>query len=206
MPEKRRASKYAAPDTWLCTTQFRRNLLDPATARKFRGSGAGRGAGRVPPIRAANAFGFVSACDLRHSRFVRSPAGARGQRWRVKDDCRRRSDFRVFERGSRRHAAAAKAVRVFWRRRAGNADEQRHVYSEIRNKVKIQKLPVFQTIRKNAFEMGSCEPRRRSGVRAMTALVVTYWYPASYQWQRGDRVAARWEIVTIEKGQGPSAS
>lgn len=177
--------------------KFRHDLFAPALARDvYIKRGAGKGwPEECPPIRAANGFGFdlLANFDLT---FVQS----RGN-WRVKEDIVIESDFNFAAAEESEGAPLSQQYAWFW----GKGQKLPHVisdnvYATIRNQVKVSS---FLFLRTDANELlyFTDIPNISRPWRAMTALVDTDWYPASYPWHVVLELANSEKKITIRKGE-----
>ncbi|MEO6436383.1 MAG: DUF6065 family protein [Tepidisphaeraceae bacterium] len=181
--------------------KFRQDLLDPAPARDvYVKRPAGKGwPEECPPIRAANAFGFDVLANFDVT-FVQG----RGGRWSVTKDVTIESDFDYAGPDADedfRGAPLSQQYAWFWEKgqRIPHVIGD-NVYKQIANQVKISSFLFLQTDPNEMLLMTDI-PNIERPWRAMTALIETDWYPASYPWHAVielDRDAKR---VTIKKGE-----
>ena len=177
--------------------KFRQELFDPAPARdvyvkRKRGRGWPE---ECPPIRAANAFGFDLLANFDIT-FVR-----KGARWAVTRDVVIDSDFNYASSDDSPGAPLSQQYAWFWQK----GQKLPHVitdnvYREISNQVKVSSFLYLQTDQNELLLMTEV-PNLRRNWRAMTALIDTDWYPASYPWHvvlELDRDAKR---VSIKRGE-----
>jgi len=177
--------------------KFRQELFDPAPARDvYVKRGKGRGwPEECPPIRAANAFGFDLLANFDVT-FVR-----KGARWEVTRDVVIESDFNYAASDDSPGAPLTQQYAWFWQK----GQKLPHVisdnvYREISNQVKVSSFLYLHTDQNELLLMTEV-PNLRRPWRAMTALIDTDWYPASYPWHvviELDRDAKR---VKISKGE-----
>jgi hypothetical protein len=160
--------------------KFRQDLFDLALARDvYIKRGKGRGwPEECPPIRGANAFGFdvLANFDLT---FVRSP---RGQTWSVKRDVVIESDFEYARSERSEGQPLVQQYAWFWEK----GQKLPHVitdnvYREISNQVKVSSF-LFLKTDPDELLLVTEVPNLRRKWRAMSALIETDWYPASYPW------------------------
>ena len=177
--------------------KFRQELFDPVPARQiYVKRPAGKGwPEHCPPIRAANAFGFdlLANFDLT---FVQQ----RGQ-WRVKRDIVIESDFAYASTANSPGCPLIQQYAWFWKR----GQKIPHVitdnvYQEIRNQVKISSFVFMKTDPGEMLYMTEI-PNFPRPWRAMTAVVETDWYPASYPWHTVIELDPREKTITIKKGE-----
>ena len=177
--------------------KFRQELFDPAAAKEvYIKRGAGKGwPEECPPIRAANGFGFDLLANFDVT-FVRGRGG-----WRVQNDITLESDFDYS--GSDESAAAPLRQQYAWFWEKGQRLPHvisDNVYEEIRNQVKISSYLYVRTDPNELLLMGEV-PNLSRPWRAMTALIDTDWYPASYPWHCVVELDAREKSITIRKGE-----
>ena len=158
--------------------KFRQELFDPAPARdvyikRKRGRGWPE---ECPPIRAANAFGFDLLANFDVT-FVR-----KGPRWDVTKDVVIESDFNYAASDDSPGAPLTQQYAWFWQK----GQKLPHVitdnvYRAISNQVKVSSFLYLQTDQNELLLMTEI-PNLRRAWRAITALIDTDWYPASYPW------------------------
>src|SRR3978361_540944 len=158
--------------------KFRQNLLDPQPAKDlYSKPGPGKGwPEECPPIRAANAFGF----DLL-ANFDVTFAQSRGQ-WRIADDVVIQSYFDWAAHDAAPGAPLSQQYAWFWEK----GQKLPHVitdnvYEQISNQVKGSTYLFLKTDPHELLYMTDV-PNMAGPWRAMTALIDTAWYPASYPW------------------------
>ena len=177
--------------------KFRQDLFAPQPARdvyiKRKG---GRGwPEECPPIRAANAFGFDLLANFDVT-FIQT----RG-RWRVLRDINIDSDF---DWAADEHSPGKPLTQQyawFWEK----GQKLPHpisdsVYPQIANQVKISSF-LFMRTDANELLLMTDPPNQSRPFRAMTALVDTDWYPASYPWHTVIELDRREKRITIRKGE-----
>ena len=154
-----------------------------------------------PPVRAANAFGFdlLANFDLT---FVRSRGG-----WRVEQDVVIQSDFDYAAgddppggSGESQGAPLTQQYAWFWQK----GQKLPHVitdnvYERIRNQVKISSFLFLRTDPNELLYLTDV-PNFDRPWRAVTALVETDWYPASYPWHCVIELDPGAKRVVIKKG------
>jgi hypothetical protein len=181
--------------------KFRQDLFDPSPARElYVKRGGGRGwPEECPPIRAANAFGF----DLL-ANFEVTFEQKRGGGWRVVKDVVIESDFNYAGSDDSPGAPLSQQYAWFWEKGQKIPHPiSDNVYTAISNQVKISSFLYLQTD-PNELLMMTDVPNMNRPWRAMTALIETDWYPASYPWHAvielgpGRREEKR---ITIRKGE-----
>lgn len=176
--------------------KFRQDLFDPQPARDVyvkRGPGKGWPE-ECPPIRAANAFGFDLLANFDVT-FVQS----RGK-WRVQKDLVIESDFDWAADDSTAGAPLSQQYAWFWEK----GQKLPHVisdnvYAQISNQVKISTF-LFLTTDPNEVLYMTDVPNLSRPWRAMTALIDTDWYPASYPWHTVIELDRSAKKITIRKG------
>src|SRR5687767_13483870 len=161
--------------------KFRRELFAPRAAKEvYVKRGPGRGwPEECPPIRAASAFGFdlLANFDVTFVRTSRSDSG-----WRVEPDTVIQSDFDYAGSDDGSGAPLTQQYAWFW----GKGQRLPHVisdnvYAAIRNQVKVSSYLFLKTDPNELLYLTDV-PNLDRPWRAITALVDTDWYPASYPW------------------------
>jgi hypothetical protein len=180
--------------------KFRQDLLDPTPARdvyvkRLRGRGWPE---ECPPIRSANGFGFDLLANFDVT-FVRGDA--RGRRWNVARDIVIESDFHYAGSDDSPGAPLVQQYAWFW----GKGQKLPHVisdnvYREISNQVKISTFLYLKTD-PNELLLISEVPNLRRKWRAVSALIETDWYPASYPWHVVIELDRNEKRITISKGE-----
>jgi hypothetical protein len=177
--------------------KFRQDLFDPAPARDvYIKRGKGRGwPEECPPVRAANAFGFDLLANFDVT-FVRKAA-----RWEVTRDVVIESDFNYSATDDSPGAPLTQQYAWFWQK----GQKLPHVisdnvYREISDQVKVSSFLYLQTDQYELLLMTEVPNLRRSW-RAMTALIDTDWYPASYPWHAVSELDRDAKRVSIKKGE-----
>jgi hypothetical protein len=178
--------------------KFRQDLFAPRPAKDvYVKRGAGKGwPEECPPIRAANGFGF----DLPANFDVTFVKG-RGGNWRVEEDHVIESDFDYA--GSEEHEGKPLVQQYAWFWEKGQRLPHvitDNVYAAIRNQVKVSTY-LFLKTDPNELALMTDVPNLDRPWRAMTALVDTDWYPASYPWHAVIELAPKAKRVTIRKGE-----
>ncbi|MGH7215006.1 MAG: DUF6065 family protein [Tepidisphaeraceae bacterium] len=177
--------------------KFRQDLFDPHPARDvYVKRGAGKGwPEECPPIRAANAFGF----DLVANFDVTFVQGRNGE-WRVQKPVVITSDFDWSANDASPGSPLSQEYAWFWER----GQKLPHVitdnvHKQIRNQVKISSFLFLRTDSNELLYMTDV-PNLTRPWRAMTAVIDTDWYPASYPWHTVIELDRRERRVTIRKG------
>ena len=197
--------------------KFRQDLLDPQPAKDVyvkRGPGKGWPE-ECPPIRGANAFGFdlLANFDLT---FIRKRTGG----WKLEADIVIESDFDWAsdaasvaevdggddqEEGEDANVPESRPLTQqyawFWEK----GQKLPHVitdnvYAEIDNQCKVSSFLYLKTD-PNEILLMSDVPNVRRPWRAMSALIETDWFPASYPWHAVIELDRKESRITIEKGE-----
>lgn len=181
--------------------KFRQELFSPAPAKEIyikREPGKGWPE-ECPPIRAANSFGFdlLANFDLT---FVRAKNGG----WRVENDIVIESDFDYSSTESSPGAPLKQQYAWFWEK----GQKLPHVitdnvYRQLRNQVKVSSF-LFLKTDPNELLMITDIPNMHRPWRAMSAVIDTDWYPASYPWHCVLELSPNEKRITIEKGEAIS--
>ena len=178
--------------------RFRQDLLPPQPAREvYDKPGPGKGwPEECPPIRAANSFGFDILANFTVT-FTRKRNGD----WSASPDTVIESDFNYAGSEESEGAPLRQQYAWFWQK----GQKLPHVitdnvYAQIRNQVKISSY-LFLRTDPNELLLMTDVPNRRRPWRAMTALIETDWYPASYPWHAVIELDAARRKITIEKGE-----
>ena len=177
--------------------KFRQEMFAPVPARDvYVKRKAGRGwPEECPPVRGANAFGFDLLANFDVT-FVQSRGG-----WRVQDDVVVESDFDYATSEQADGSPLKQQYAWFWEK----GQKLPHVisdnvYAEIRNQVKISSF-LFLKTDPNELLLLSDVPNLVRPFRAVSALVETDWYPASYPWHTVIELDAGEKKITIKKGE-----
>jgi hypothetical protein len=182
--------------------KFRQELFDPEPAKDvYVKRGAGKGwPEECPPIRAANGFGFdvlanfdVTFTQVRPS--AKNPSG-----WRVEPDVVIESDFDWSASDESDGAPLTQQFAWFWEK----GQKLPHVitdnvYEEIRDQVKVSSY-LFLKTDPNELLMMTDVPNLVRPFRAITALIDTDWYPASYPWHCVIQLDRSEKTIRIRKG------
>jgi hypothetical protein len=177
--------------------KFRQDIFDPQPAREiYIKRPAGRGwPEECPPIRAANSFGFdlLANFDLT---FVRSRSG-----WRVQRDITLDSDFNWSAADDAAGAPLTQQYAWFWQK----GQKLPHVisdnvYKQISNQVKISSF-LFLKTDPNELLLMTDVPNLPRPWRAMSAVIDTDWYPASYPWHCVVELGRDEKRIRIKKGE-----
>ena len=177
--------------------KFRQDLFGPAPAKDvYVKRGAGKGwPEECPPIRAANAFGFDLLANF-DATFTRRRDGT----WRVERDVVISSDFDYAPDDDGSGQPLTQQYAWFWEK----GQKLPHVitdnvYATIRNQVKVSTF-LFLKTDPNELLYFTDIPTVVRPWRAVTALVDTDWYPASYPWHAVIELDPTQRKVTIKKG------
>ncbi len=176
--------------------KFRQDLFDPVPARAvYVKRGAGKGwPEECPPIRAANAFGFDILANFDVT-FVQN----RG-RWDIKKDVVVESDFNYAATDDSDGHPLSQRYAWLWEKgqRIPHVITD-NVYRAISNQVKVSSFLFLQTDANEQLLMTDI-PNVSRPWRAMTALIETDWYPASYPWHAVIELDRAEKRITIKKG------
>jgi hypothetical protein len=158
--------------------KFRQDLFPPQPAREvYFKRPAGRGwPEECPPIRAANALGFDLLANFDVT-FIQK----RGV-WSVEKDIVIESDFDYAASENSDGSPLTQQYAWFWEK----GQKLPHVisdqvYAQISNQVKISSF-LFLKTDPNDLLLLTDVPNQWRPFRAMSAVVETDWYPASYPW------------------------
>ncbi len=176
--------------------KFHRDILSPQPAKDvYIKRGPGRGwPEECPPIRAANAFGFDILANFNLT-FVQT----RGQ-WRVAQDVILESDFDYSVTPDGAGKPLIQQYAWFWEK----GQKLPHVisdnvYAQIKNQVKVSSY-LFLKTDPNELLLMTDPPNLTRPYRAMSAIIDTDWYPASYPWHVVLELDAREKKIVINKG------
>jgi hypothetical protein len=180
--------------------KFRQDLLSPRAGKDvYVKRPAGKGwPEECPPIRAANAFGFDLLANFDVA-FVKNRAGE----WHVEEDVTIESDF-DYDGNASDDPDAGEPLRQqfawFWEKGQTLPHPiTDNVYAEIRNQVKISSF-LFLKTDPNELLLMTDIPNQPRAWRAMTALIDTDWYPASYPWHCVVELDPAQKRIEIQKG------
>lgn len=176
--------------------KFRQDLFDPVPAKDvYIKRGPGRGwPEECPPIRAANGFGF----DLL-ANFDVTFLQERGA-WRVQKDIVIASDFDYAPTPDADGTPLTQQYAWFWEK--GQILPHvisDNVYKQIRNQVKLSSY-LFLHTDPNELLMMTDIPNLQRPWRALTAVIDTDWYPASYPWHAVLELDPAQKRIRIRKG------
>jgi hypothetical protein len=162
-----------------------------------------RGQGRgwpeeCPPIRAANRFGFdvLANFDLTFVRRDRL-----GSKWTIGKDIVIESDFGYAASNASEGAPLVQQYAWFWEK----GQKLPHVitdnvYKNIANQVKVSSY-LFLKTDPGEMLLVTEVPNLRRPWRAMSALIETDWYPASYPWHVVLELNRNARRIVIRKGE-----
>jgi hypothetical protein len=176
--------------------KFRQDLFPPGPAREvYIKRTPGRGwPEQCPPIRAANSFGFdlLANFDLT---FLQS----RGS-WRAQRDIIIDSDFAFASSEDTPGRPLTQQYAWFWEKGQKLPHViSDHVWKKIRNQVKVSSYLFLKTDPDELLLMTD-PPNQNRPFKAMSAIVDTDWYPASYPWHIVLELDNREKRIRIRKG------
>ena len=178
--------------------KFRQELFAPAPAKDiYIKRPAGKGwPEECPPIRAANGFGF----DLL-ANFDITFARKRDRSWRVAPDVVLPSDFDYAATEESDGKPLTQQYAWFWEKgqKLPHAISD-NVYESIRNQVKISTFLFLKTDPNEVLYVTEI-PNLPRPWRAVTALIDTDWYPASYPWHAVIELDPSQRTIRIKKGE-----
>ena len=177
--------------------KFRQELFAPRPAKEvYVKRGAGKGwPEECPPVRAANGFGFDLLANFDVT-FVKARSG-----WRVDDDVVIDSDFNYAGDEDSDGKPLSQQYAWFWEKGQKLAHViSDNVYAQISNQVKLSSFLFLRTDPNELLYMTDV-PNMDRPWRAMTALVDTDWYPASYPWHTVIELSRDEKRITIKKGE-----
>jgi hypothetical protein len=179
--------------------KFHQALYPPTPAKEiYHKPGPGRGwPEECPPLRAANAFGFDLlanfALDFRYSQKT-------GQ-WKLMEPVVVESDFEWAADARSPGVKLEQEYAWFWQK--GQTLPHRitdNVYEAIKHQVKVSTFLYLQTDPDEMLLIAEI-PNLRRKFRAMSALIETDWYPASYPWHCVLELDPGAGKITIAKGE-----
>jgi hypothetical protein len=178
--------------------KFRQDLFAPVAARDVyvkRGKGKGWPE-ECPPIRAANGFGFDLLANF-EVRFRQK----RNKEWSVEPDVVISSDFDYAASEESAGQPLSQQYAWFWEKgqRLPHAISD-NVYAQINNQVKVSTFLFLKTDPNELLYVTEI-PNLRRPWRAMTALIDTDWYPASYPWHAVIELDRSEREIVIRKGE-----
>jgi len=176
--------------------KFRQDLFSPVPAKDvYIKRPAGRGwPEECPPIRAANSFGFdiLANFDITFTQ-------KRGQ-WSVQKDIIIQSDFDYAATEDSPGKPLTQQYAWFWEK----GQKLPHiitnnVYAQISNQVKVSSF-LFLKTDPNELLLMTDVPNQSRPFRALSAIIETDWYPASYPWHAVLELDRREKRIRIKKG------
>jgi hypothetical protein len=177
--------------------KFRQDLFGPVPARDiYIKRPAGRGwPEECPPVRAANGFGFDILANF-DATFIQK----RGGTWRVEPDIVVESDFDYAPTEDAPGKPLTQQYAWFWEK----GQKLPHVisdnvYAHISNQVKVSSF-LFLKTDPNELLLMTDVPNLDRPFRAISAIVDTDWYPASYPWHVVLELSRREKKIVIRKG------
>jgi hypothetical protein len=177
--------------------KFRQDLFAPRPAKDVyikRGPGKGWPE-ECPPIRGANSFGF----DLL-ANFDVTFQQVRGQ-WKIAKDVTIQSDFAYSANEESEGSPLMQQYAWFWEKGQKIPHPiSDNVYRQINNQVKVSSF-LFMKTDPNELLLMTDVPNYPRPFRAMTALVETDWYPASYPWHVVLELDRNDKRIKIKKGE-----
>jgi len=180
--------------------KFRQDLFAPLPGKDvYVKRGAGKGwPEECPPVRAANGFGFDLAANFDVT-FVRSRTSESG--WRAEPDVVIESDFDYAAEGQAAGKPLTQQYAWFWEKgqRLPHPISD-NVYEQIRNQVKVSTY-LFLKTDPNELLYITDVPNLKRPWRAVTALVDTDWYPASYPWHCVIELDPGEKRISVRKGE-----
>ena len=177
--------------------KFRHDLFAPAPAKDvYVKRGAGKGwPEECPPIRAANGFGFDLLANFDVT-FLQSR-----KEWSLKKDVVIESDFNYSGSDESEGSPLSQQYAWFWEKGQKIPHViSDNVYDHIRNQVKVSSF-LFLKTDPNELLYFTDVPNLSRPWRAMTALVDTDWFPASYPWHAVLELDPGEKKITIKKGE-----
>ena len=177
--------------------KFRQELFDPAPAQDVyikRGPVKGWPE-ECPPMRAANGFGFDLLANFDIT-FTRTRAA-----WKVEPDVVLQSDFDFAASEDTDGVPLQQQYAWFWEK----GQKLPHVitdnvYEQIKHQVKVSTY-LFLKTDPNELLMFTDIPNLPRPFKALTAVVDTDWYPASYPWHCVIELDPKAKTIRIEKGE-----
>ena len=177
--------------------KFRQDLFDPTPARDvYIKRPAGRGwPEECPPIRAANAFGFDVLANFDIT-FTRKRDGT----WKVAPDVVIESDFNWSDDDESEGAPLKQQYAWFW----DKGQQLPHkisddVYEVIKYQVKVSSF-LYLKSDPNELMLMTEVPNLVRPYRAVSAVVETDWFPASYPWHCVLELDPSEKTIEIKKG------
>lgn len=190
------SSSIVYPPGMLHYFKFRQDLFDPEPARDvYLKRGPGKGwPEECPPMRAANGFGFDLLANFDVT-FVRTKTA-----WKAEPDTVIESDFDYAASADTDGQPLTQQYAWFWEK----GQKLPHVitdnvWAEIKNQVKVSTY-LFLKTDPNELLMFTDVPNLARPFKALTAVVDTDWYPASYPWHVVLELDRSQKKIKIAKG------
>lgn len=180
--------------------KFRLELFDPQPACEvYIKRPAGHGwPEQCPPVRAANALGFDILANFDVT-FTRKRGGQGG--WRAEPDRVIASDFDWSADEVTPGKPLEQQYAWFWQKGQKIPHPiSDHVFKELRNQVKVSSF-LFLTSDPNEVLLMTDVPNMHRPWRAMSAVIETDWYPASYPWHCVLELDPSQKRIRIKKGE-----
>jgi hypothetical protein len=177
--------------------KFRQDLFDPQPAKEaYLKRKPGRGwPDECPPMRAANSFGFDIYANFDIT-FIHSRGG-----WRVEPDVVIASDFDWAGDEDAEGAPLTQQYAWFWEKGQTLPHPiSDNVYREIRDQVKVSSFLFLRTDPNELLYLTDI-PNLKRPWRALTALIDTDWYPASYPWHVVLELDRSLKRIRIRRGE-----
>jgi hypothetical protein len=177
--------------------KFRQELFAPVPAREiYHKPGPGKGwPEECPPIRTANSFGFDLLANFDVT-FIWSKKG-----WRVEKPVVLESDFDWSPSHEAPGQPLTQEYAWFWERGQKLPHPiSDNVYKVIQHQVKISSFLFLKTDPNEILLMTEI-PNLRRPWRALSAVIETDWYPASYPWHCVVELDPAHKKITIKKGE-----
>jgi hypothetical protein len=183
--------------------KFRQDFFPPVPARDiYHKPGKGKGwPEECPPIRTANGFGFDILANFDLEFRFRKGRGKDPGTWRVTHPIVTESDFGWAPDEQTEAQPLTQEYAWFWKKgqRLPHVISD-HVYDVIRHQVKVSTFLYLETDPDEILLMTDVPNLRRS-FRAMTALIETDWYPASYPWHCVLELDPAAKRIVIRRGE-----
>ncbi len=184
--------------------KFRQDLFDPVPAKDVYGKpGAGKGRPEeCPPLRAANSFGWDVLAN-----FDVTFRKRRDGTWEAEEPLTIASDFDYAPPDTPPDSDASgkplsQQYAWFWEK----GQKIPHVitdnvHAQIRHQVKLSTFLFLKTDPNELLMMTDVPLHARRPWTAMTAVIDTDWYPASYPWHAVLELDDREKKITIHRGE-----
>lgn len=177
--------------------KFHNDLFPPTLGKDvYIKRSAGKGwPEECPPVRAANSFGWdiLANFDITFTRY-------RGN-WRVEPDTIIESDFAYAASEESAGVPLTQQYAWFWERGQKIPHPiSDNVYEQIKNQAKISSYLFLKTDPGEVLLVGDV-PNLSRPWKAVSALIETDWYPASYPWHCVIELDADQKQIKIKKGE-----